>query len=246
MGSIMFLKGFIIFTDGASKGNPGKGGWGAVLVNIDKEVVELGGGSIHAANNQMELNAILEAINFIDGISGNVHIYTDSKYVIQGVQNWLPRWKKNSWINSQGEQVKHVALWKKLDSLINQRQGYGTVFWHHVPGHAGVAGNERADYIASNFAAGKNVELYSGPYEEYKTDLQLHLLSDDNLDKLVEKKKQIKAKKAYSYLSLVGGVIERHESWESCKKRVSGQKNAKYKKTFSEDDEKSLIEEWTQ
>jgi ribonuclease HI len=136
------MKDVTIYTDGACSGNPGPGGWGAVLYYGDK-IRELHGGESNTTNNQMELTAAIEALNALKEPC-RVALYTDSTYVKDGINQWLPNWKRNGWKTASKKPVKNKALWEKLDEALKIHQ----VEWHWVKGHAGDPGNERADALA--------------------------------------------------------------------------------------------------
>jgi ribonuclease HI len=137
------MKQVIIYTDGACRGNPGPGGWGA-LIRFDRTEKEIFGGQADATNNQMELAAAIEGLGaLIEPCS--VELYTDSKYVMNGITQWIQNWKKNNWRTAAKKDVKNKELWQKLDQLISQHQ----VQWHWVKGHSGDAGNEAADLLAN-------------------------------------------------------------------------------------------------
>ena len=137
------MKQVIIYTDGACRGNPGPGGWG-VLIKFDGAEKELFGGQINTTNNQMELSAAIEGLDALKE-SCNVELFTDSKYVMDGITQWIHNWKKNNWRTAAKKDVKNKELWQKLDQLIAQHQ----VQWHWVKGHSGDAGNEAADLLAN-------------------------------------------------------------------------------------------------
>ena len=132
-----------IYTDGACKGNPGVGGWGALL-NGGGKTRELFGGEAHTTNNRMELMAVIRALEALKRRC-SVQLHTDSKYVQQGISAWIHGWKKNGWRTSDKKPVKNDDLWKRLDELAQQHD----VQWLWVKGHAGHAGNERADQLAN-------------------------------------------------------------------------------------------------
>ena len=132
-----------IYTDGACRGNPGPGGWGAILSNTNSEK-ELYGGEKDTTNNRMELIATIEALKALKK-QCEVDLYTDSTYVKNGIQQWLVNWKKNNWRTAARKPVKNQDLWEALD-LQTQRHN---VSWHWVKGHAGDPGNERADELAN-------------------------------------------------------------------------------------------------
>ncbi len=132
-----------IYTDGACKGNPGVGGWGAWLV-LGKNERELFGGEAHTTNNRMELLAVIRALEALTRRCA-VQLHTDSKYVQQGISTWIHGWKKNGWRTSDKKPVKNDDLWKRLDELAQLHD----VEWLWVKGHAGHNGNERADQLAN-------------------------------------------------------------------------------------------------
>lgn len=131
-----------IFTDGACVGNPGPGGWGALLRWKGKEK-ELSGGEPHTTNNRMELKATIESLKTIKRPLP-IHIYTDSQYVKNGITLWLIEWKKNGWKTKQKDPIKNQDLWEELDQIASKH----TISWHWVKGHAGHVENERADALA--------------------------------------------------------------------------------------------------
>ena len=132
-----------IYTDGACKGNPGPGGWGALLVWREHER-ELFGSDPATTNNRMELRAVIEALRTLKAPS-RVQIYTDSSYVQQGMSAWLEKWKRQGWKTADRKPVKNEDLWRQLDELARGHE----VSWHWVKGHAGHPENERADRLAN-------------------------------------------------------------------------------------------------
>ena len=138
----------VIYTDGACKGNPGPGGWGAWLRWGGHEK-ELCGGEALTTNNRMELTAVIEALASLKR-RANVAVYTDSEYVRNGITSWIHGWKTRGWRTSDKKPVKNTDLWQKLDALAAQHN----VQWHWVRGHAGDPGNERADGLANRGVPG--------------------------------------------------------------------------------------------
>jgi ribonuclease HI len=136
-----------IYTDGACSGNPGAGGWGVVINFSDGTSKELGGKAAHTTNNQMELAGAIAGLKFWQDLDQKqpVQIFTDSKYVIDGITKWIKGWKKNNWRTASKQPVKNQELWQTLDQL-NSSQ----VSWHWVQGHSGDPDNERCDAIARN------------------------------------------------------------------------------------------------
>jgi ribonuclease HI len=132
-----------IFTDGACRGNPGPGGWGVLLIYGDHRKT-LHGGEPETTNNRMELRAAIEALNALNG-ERDVVLNTDSKYVMEGIKNWLPGWKKRGWKTSSRKPVKNQDLWRELEEAVSKHN----IKWHWVRGHTGVPGNEEADALAN-------------------------------------------------------------------------------------------------
>ncbi len=137
------MKDVIIYTDGACRGNPGPGGWGA-LIQFDTVQKEIFGGKNITTNNQMELSAAIEGLSTLNEPC-NVELFTDSKYVMDGITLWIQNWKKNNWKTAAKKEVKNKDLWQKLDQLMT----YHHVQWHWVKGHSGDLGNEKADRLAN-------------------------------------------------------------------------------------------------
>ena len=133
----------VIHTDGACKGNPGPGGWGAVLEYRDA-IRELHGGDAHTTNNRMELMAVIEALNALTRPC-RVLIVTDSQYVQKGVEQWMADWKRRGWKTAAKKPVANQDLWQRLDEALQPHE----VSWEWVRGHQGHAGNERADALAN-------------------------------------------------------------------------------------------------
>lgn len=131
-----------IYTDGACSGNPGPGGWGAILLYGDHER-ELSGGREETTNNQMELSAAIEALNALKRPC-EIDLHTDSVYVKDGITKWITNWKNNGWRTAAKKPVKNTELWQALDQALERHQ----VRWHWVKGHAGHPLNERADELA--------------------------------------------------------------------------------------------------
>ncbi len=138
-----------IFTDGACKGNPGPGGWGALLRSAQAQK-ELFGGARETTNNRMEMTAVIEALRALKRPC-KVVLHVDSQYVLKGMTEWLPGWKARNWKTASKAPVKNVDLWQQLDDLVNNA-GH-QIDWRWVRGHNGNAGNERADELANQGAA---------------------------------------------------------------------------------------------
>ncbi|MET1084369.1 MAG: ribonuclease HI [Burkholderiales bacterium] len=136
-----------IYTDGACKGNPGPGGWGALL-RFDHNERELFGGEPATTNNRMELLAVIEALSALTRPC-RVRLHTDSRYVQQGITAWIENWKRRGWRTADNKPVRNIDLWERLDALASRHE----VNWIWVKGHAGHDGNERADLLANRGVA---------------------------------------------------------------------------------------------
>jgi ribonuclease HI len=240
-------KALIIYTDGASRGNPGKGGWAAIVL-ADTHVMEIVGNTDHATNNQMELAGV-EAVLSDSGAKaweGPVVVYSDSMYVINGMTKWAHGWERNGWITSTKTPVENKVQWQNLLKLIRE---YGKrLSVEKVKGHAGDLYNERCDELAVAAALGEKPKVFSGTVGQYKT-----FLSSSAMPKALKTKKTSasatadKGRKgvAYSYVSMVNGVVHADKTWAACERRVKGKKGAKYKKVFSKAEETALIQDYT-
>ena len=133
----------VIYTDGACKGNPGPGGWGALMIS-GAHRRELRGGELHTTNNRMELTAAIESLAALKRPC-RVQLFTDSKYVRNGIMQWLTQWKKRGWKTADKKTDKNADLWVRLEQEIERHE----VTWHWVRGHSGDVGNERADELAN-------------------------------------------------------------------------------------------------
>jgi ribonuclease HI len=223
-----------IFTDGASRGNPGRGGWGSVVIENDT-VTELGGREDMTTNNRMELKAAIEGLRVVKG-DNQITINTDSAYVINGITKWVHGWKKNGWMTKTKEEVLNRDLWERLVDVKDGKD----VKWNYVGGHSGVVGNERCDVIATSFADSAHTDLYKGPLVGYPVKGILDL---SQVKEKVSKKSHSKAQ-AYSYVSKVDGKILTHGTWAQCEARVKGKCGTRYKKAVSLDQEREIIEEF--
>ncbi len=217
----------IIFCDGAAKGNPGPGGWGAIIAS-DVEVVEIGGSDRGTTNNRMELTAAINALRLIPK-NGSAVVYTDSSYVAKGITSWLKSWIKNGWRTATKKAVENQDLWQELEMETVDKE----LVWKVIPGHAGIPGNMRVDEIASMLALGATVRFFNGPRSLYTVDLSPSVANFQKSSKGA----------AYSYVSMVDGSIKTHKTWKECEKRVKG-KAALFRKTFSTEDEKRIMEEF--
>ena len=243
-----------IFTDGSSRGNPGPGGWGAIVMQKSKitpssraklatgqknqkneiQVVELGGREHKTTNNRMELTAIIQALHSLGHSMSKweVIVNTDSSYVINGITKWVYGWQKNNWKSSTEDDVLNRDLWEELVKV----SGGKDIKWNHVEGHAGVPGNERCDEIATSFADDIKINLFKGKLSDYEYDL-----SDTKGSVTKKNKKSSNKGQAYSYVSLVNGKLNVDKTWIECEKRVKGIKGGvKFKKATSKLEEEEI------
>ncbi len=230
----------IVFGDGACSGNPGPGGWGAIVYNPEVGVTELGDHNPSTTNNQMEMIAILRALEFLKGFSGPIFVYTDSAYLLKGMTQWVFGWKRKGWKTAEGKDVANSNLWEALLVATSQFDK-SQIRWGYVPGHEGVPGNERVDKIAVAFSKKDYINLYRGSLKNYGVDLE-DIPEDTSIPEMNYEKKEKKV--AYSYLSLIGGTPERHKTWSECEARVKGRSGAKFKKAMSQNEEILILKEW--
>lgn len=234
------FKSIIVFTDGACSGNPGPGGWAAILAHPNGRVKELGGGEAQTTNNRMEMMGVIKALRTIPKGEVPITVYTDSTYTIRGITQWIWGWKKRGWKNAEGGEVSNRDLWEELLSAVLKHKPIA-IDWKYVRGHTGVPGNERCDEISVGFSKGQWVDLYDGPLLQYP--VAIHDLPEDK--GLPEMRPNDKKKEpAYSYLSYHGGVVMRHKTWAECERRVKGQSAAKFKKAKSASDEATILKSW--
>lgn len=239
----------VIYTDGASRGNPGRGGWAAVILAGDM-AMEIAGSSKHATNNQMELAGVEAVLSDSGALSwdGDVVVLSDSMYVINGMTKWAKGWERNGWITSAKTPVENKGQWQNLLALMKE---YGTrLSIEKVKGHAGDLYNERCDELAVNAALGNEQTLFSGSLKDYEKFLHESGYDEHSMKAASAKaKEKPKAKKndgpAYSYVSMVDGIVHADKTWADCEKRVKGAKGAKFKKVFSKAEETSLMQDYT-
>jgi ribonuclease HI len=233
------MKIAMIFTDGAAKGNPGPGGYGAVI-SYGETVVELGEGKSVTTNNEMELRAVVAALRSLPKEVRTAAVYTDSKYVVEGATGWVFGWMKNGWKTKTGSEVLHKEIWQELVSLLSTVK----VDWHKVPGHVGIIGNERADTIASDLGMGKAVDLYTGPRSGYSYEIE-NVSYDTEKEAARSAARKRQSAKAYSYISAVDGEVMVHQTWQECEARVKGKQGVRYKKALSAAEEKEIVTEFS-
>lgn len=227
-----------IFTDGAAKGNPGPGGYGVVISSANT-VTEIGAFKSRTTNNEMELSAVVVALKEVLRHNQPVAIYTDSKYVVEGAKGWIFGWQKNGWKTKTNADVANKELWQELLPLLNKIK----IEWHKVPGHVGIIGNERADTIASTFAETGTFVLYDGPKTGYGFNIEDTTFDAVKAEERSSARKR-SAQKAYSYISMVDGVIQTHKTWSECEQRVKGKKSTRFKKSLDANNEKEIIKDF--
>jgi ribonuclease HI len=172
----------VIYTDGSSIGNPGPGGWGAVLLSFQQndklkienekfKVIELGGREEESTNNRMEITGALEALRLVEKrkLGGkSIIVHSDSNYLIDGITGWIYLWMKNGWRTAAKGPVLNRDLWEALFKIENNLKIKYEIKWAKVKGHAGILLNERSDAIAVSFAAGKRCLLFTGNLKDYR------------------------------------------------------------------------------
>ena len=226
----------IIFTDGSSRGNPGLGGYGAVISD-GVTVTEIGGRERNTTNNRMEMMAAIAALQKVPHTTqGVVEIFTDSAYLLNGITKWVKGWQANDWQTKAKEDVLNKDLWIELVDVC----GAKSIHWTRISGHSGVPANERCDVIATSFADGVPTKLFHGPVADYNINLSVTF----GTEKAIASKASSKAK-AYSYVSMVKGRVEIHTTWAECEARVNGTSGARFKKSVSPEDEAAIIAEFS-
>ncbi len=230
-------KEILIFTDGSSRGNPGPGGFASIVAS-DTEVVELGGREDKTTNNRMELKAAIIALSYVRSLREkmSVKLFSDSSYVINGITKWVSGWRQNNWQTKDKKDVMNRDLWEELAELDSSL----SVVWKYVAGHAGHGANERCDRIATAFADNEPTTLYTGSRSGYRVLIEVPRGEQKSV-----KGKSGSSGKAYSYVSMVEGKISTHQTWDECKRRVNGQRFARFRKALSLEDEKAIYEEFS-
>jgi ribonuclease HI len=235
------FESIVIFGDGACSGNPGKGGWGVVIARPNGHVTELGGHAPETTNNRMEMLAVIKSLEAIESEKGSVAVHTDSVYVIRGITQWIYGWRSRGWKTAAGEDVANKDLWEWMSQVVYARKGTDAITWHYVRGHRGTPGNERVDEIAVGFTGSRNgIDLYDGPLKEYHVAIY-DIPEDTSLPEMKERAAKVAA---YSYLSVVDGVLRRHKTWPECERLVKGRSGARFKKTTSAAEEEEIAAGW--
>ena len=230
-----------IYSDGACSGNPGPGGWAAVIIFPEGRVREIGGAERPTTNNRMEMTAAMAALIAVKDRPEPVKLHTDSGLLVNGIKGWIHGWKRKGWLTAAGEPVVNRDLWESLDALAAERRG--RLAWVHVKGHAGHEINERCDVIAVGFSKGQPVELYDGPAVGCGYSLlgpeAAHLHGSG-----VKGPARRKPPKHGFYLSLVNGAVNRDAAWPACQARVNGVPGARFKKVADEAEAAETLKAW--
>jgi Ribonuclease HI len=229
-----------IYTDGACSGNPGAGGWAAVLIFPDGRLTEIGGYAAETTNNRMEMTAAAAALEKAAGRREKIVFYSDSSLLINGITGWIYGWLKRNWINGSGQPVANRDLWERVYSAA--RGFSGRIEWKHVKGHAGHEINERCDRIAVSFSRRTPLKLYDGPIAGcgYSVLAPAAGAAVPRVPSSLRVHVPDSAVKKYFYVSVVGGKTNYHQTWNECRVCVSGVPGAKFKKFVSRSDS----EEW--
>lgn len=232
------------------------GGWAFLHYSPDGSVFENSGHSPSTTNNRMELTATIEALRRVkNGDSDResergsqshqasalvpIILLTDSVYVIRGITQWIFGWQRRGWKNAEGNDILNKDLWEALYKVTRGQK----IEWRYVRGHTGITGNERVDSLAVAHSKRAPLSPYRGPVETYL----FSLFPLPPLAPLPEMKKNnsgASSKTPLYYLSLVHGILERHENWASCQGRISGVSQAKFKKIQSEEEADATIRAW--
>ncbi|MFN8943057.1 MAG: RNase H family protein [Pseudobdellovibrionaceae bacterium] len=226
----------IIYTDGACSGNPGIGGWAFVLFDGQTTIYESASFDPQTTNNRMEMSGVIFAFHALQKLSaaglsmGPIHVHSDSSYVIQGITTWIFGWKKRGWKNLEGKDIANQSLWTQLDEAVAPFRKQ--IQWIHVPGHAGIPGNERCDELSVK-AMREKIEIQT---MSLKSEYEFDIFSPVELAKF----KKIDP----YYLSLVNGALKKHATWSECEATVKGRTGVKFKKIKSLNEEVQVLKDW--
>lgn len=245
----MTVKSITIYGDGACSGNPGPGGYGAIIIFPDSSVTELSQFHPQTTNNRMEILAIFHSLELVLHSKWmteveQIQIFTDSVYLIRAATQWLFGWKKRGWKTAANEEVANQDLWIEFDKLLfnlKKKNPAAKLEWNFVKGHAGVPGNERCDQIAVAMSKNDFIELYRGSSKGYHFDVAV-LPEKRPLPEAKDRSSE--PKKAAWYLSLVNGVFKTHKTWAECEAVVKGRPGVKFKKVTSSEEEELIKKQW--
>lgn len=228
---------YIIYSDGACSGNPGPGGWACILKTPEDTVYEKSGFSPSTTNNKMEMTAALKALMDVP-LGAFVIILTDSSYLIRGITQWVFGWMRRDWKNAEGGDVLNKEIWMDLLKYTKGKK----IDWRYIPGHKGFPGNERVDQLAVAESLRQRLVPYSGQMENYP----YAILPLPDKFPIPEMKKNGSSNSSQNsfYLSLVNGVLERHQTWDQCQKKVKGVSQARFKKVLSLTEAQETLKNW--
>jgi ribonuclease HI len=207
-----------IITDGACSGNPGRGGWAAIVIDGSHHT-EYSGADTHTTNNRMELQAAITGLQQAPAQRA-LRVITDSQYLINGITKWVKGWQKNGWKTREGQPVENRDLWELLITVNGPH-----VSWQHVKGHTGHPLNERANTLAQQQAGSGSGSPLSTPAHA-STQTTIHTIGFP------------------CYLSLIGSNLQRHATWESCQRTVHGVSGAKFKKVANQQQLDAQLQLW--
>lgn len=249
---------FVIYTDGACSGNPGPGGWGAIVYTPsiqgnDARVDELGAGDHSTTNNRMEMTGVAEALKLVlervqhltdsERRKMSVFIFTDSVYVIRGITQWIFGWMRLGWKNQQGEAVANKELWIHLGDVVKSLKTMGIQLdWNYVRGHTGDLGNERCDQIAVGFSKMSPPRLESVISSDYRFDI-LKWPNSEPLPEMKARKPNDPNKKSW-YIALNGSQLMTFNTWSECEAAVKGRSGVKFKKVSTAEEQQSVLDQW--
>jgi len=230
-------RGYVIVSDGACSGNPGPGGWGLIVLLPGDRVLELGGADDSTTNNRMEMFGLYRGLQEVyrdaagagsgEGGARALRVISDSKYVLDGASKFVRNWVRNGWKTATGEPVKNRDLWEKIEKGVRTLESIGfRIGYELVKGHAGTEANERVDQIAVKFSKGERIDLYNGDLAGYSISLDPG------------------ARFEPAYLSYVNGKLERHSTWDACKRATEGKAGARYKKVKNRMEEQETLRAW--
>jgi ribonuclease HI len=226
-----------IYTDGSCEGNPGRGGW-AAIISQDGVMREIGGCEDYTTNNRMELTAVIEGLKQTPPGTA-LELYSDSQYVLRGIQKWLANWKRRGWRTAAGKPVENQDLWQELDRVAGPQ-----VSWHWVRGHVGDPMNERANTLAMQYchhAVKSSAKSHSTVTKSPATPTKV---TDPSMPTITLGQPMLTPGHYPVYLSLVHEVLHRDRTWEQCSARVLGVAGARYHKVRSPAEEREVLIGW--
>ena len=232
---------YLLFTDGACSGNPGVGAWAFVAIELaenlpQSKVFEATDYDEQTTNNRMELCAVMNAIQWLSKKDfEKAAIWTDSKYVQDGLSSWMYGWGRNNWVTKEGNPVSNQDLW---NSALKLEKSLGPVWkkikFEKLPGHHGILGNERCDQLARECISKHYAATYEGPLGQHPFGMDMLKTGPSKAQGLGE----------FWYISLISGKANRHKTWPECESFVKGKPGAKFKKVYSIEEESLILRQW--